>query len=126
MPYDVLFVCKCNKNYLYYKFYNCKACLYSAAALDKNSYSIYPLVLAYFTHFNSLDVAKAGEDFYRLWTGQRIDPADIPEQLKEGLAIRRAYMESLQSYRIRKHFARALFELIVSIRFKYYNSLNYR
>ena len=62
-----------------------------------------------------LDVAKAGEDFYRLWTGQRIDPADIPGQLKEGLAIRRAYAESLQSYRIRRNYTKVLFEHSVSI-----------
>ena len=60
-------------------------------------------------------MAKSGEEFYRLWTGQVIDPSDIPGQLKEGLAIRRAYVESLQSYRIRKNFTKVLFEHSVSV-----------
>ena len=50
------------------------------------------------------DVAKAGEDYYRLWSDHIIDKEEIDLQMDEGLAQRRAYLEMLKSYKIRYIF----------------------
>ena len=95
----------------------------SAAALNKIT-ACGRNVVTYFKlnkfYLLVLDVAKSGEEFYRLWTGQRVDPTKIPGHMEEGLAIRRSYAETLQSYRLRKQFGKVLFELMVSIKFEYY------
>ena len=61
------------------------------------------------------DVAKADEDYYRLWSGHVVNKEEINLQMDEGLAQRRAYLEMLKSYKIRWDFRmKILTQLMVS------------
>ena len=70
-------------------------------------------------------VAKPGEDFYRLWSGHKVTMENLKEHMDEGLAQRRAYIESLNCYSLRWIFRmRVLSQLMVRITSLYYNGFN--
>ena len=60
-------------------------------------------------------VARTGENFYRFWSGQRVNLNILDMHMGEGLAQRRAYEGIMNAYKIQWWYQnRVLKQLLVS------------
>ena len=63
-------------------------------------------------------VARSGEDFFRFWSGHKVDLSMLESHMEEGLAQRRAYEGAFHGYFTQWWFQNyVLDELTVSILF---------